>query len=87
VADLDEEDNSDTSGIQEVKPWNPMKALKDVEIGDFYFKRKNYRAALDRYKESSLLQRQRRDGQFAARRVSGEKWATKPKPANTTSNI
>jgi len=52
VADLDEEDNSDTSGIQEVKPWNPMKALKDVEIGDFYFKRKNYRAALDRYKEA-----------------------------------
>jgi tetratricopeptide (TPR) repeat protein len=29
-----------------------MKALKDVEVGDFYFKRKNYRAALDRYKEA-----------------------------------
>ena len=39
-------------GIQEFKPWNPMKAMKAVEVGDFYFQRKNYRAALDRYKEA-----------------------------------
>jgi len=39
-------------GIQEFKPWNPHKAEKDVEVGDFYFKRKNYRAALDRYREA-----------------------------------
>ncbi|MGD0212580.1 MAG: tetratricopeptide repeat protein [Terriglobales bacterium] len=45
-------DSPDTSGIQEFHPWNPMKALKDVEVGDFYFKRKNYRAALERYKEA-----------------------------------
>ena len=38
--------------VQEFHPWNPLKALKDVEVGDFYFKRKNYRAALDRYKEA-----------------------------------
>ncbi len=49
VADLEEEENSD---VQEMHPWNPMKAMKDVEVGDFYFKRKNYRAALDRYKEA-----------------------------------
>jgi tetratricopeptide (TPR) repeat protein len=29
-----------------------MKAMKDVEVGDFYFKHKNYKAALDRYKEA-----------------------------------
>lgn len=45
-------DNADTSGIQEFHPWNPMKALKDIEVGDFYFKRKNYKAALERYKEA-----------------------------------
>ena len=39
-------------GIQEFKPWNPHKAEKDVEVGDFYFKQKNYRAALDRYREA-----------------------------------
>jgi tetratricopeptide (TPR) repeat protein len=42
----------DTSEVQEFHPWNPMKAMKDVEVGDYYFKRKNYRAALDRYKEA-----------------------------------
>ena len=48
----DASENPDTSGIQEFHPWNPMKALKDIEVGDYYFKRKNYKAALDRYKEA-----------------------------------
>jgi tetratricopeptide (TPR) repeat protein len=52
VSDMEAEDNPDLSGVQEFHPWNPMKALKDVEVGDFYFKRKNYKAALDRYKEA-----------------------------------
>jgi tetratricopeptide (TPR) repeat protein len=52
VADLDVPENLDTSGVQEFHPWNPMKALKDIEVGDYYFKRKNYKAALDRYKEA-----------------------------------
>ena len=52
VADLEEEDKADGSDVQEFHPWNPMKALKDVEVGDFYFKRKNYKAALERYKEA-----------------------------------
>jgi tetratricopeptide (TPR) repeat protein len=52
VADLDVPENIETSGVQEFHPWNPMKALKDIEVGDYYFKRKNYKAALDRYKEA-----------------------------------
>jgi len=55
VSDLDipeASDSPDTSGVQEFHPWNPMKALKDIEVGDYYLKRKNYRAALDRYKEA-----------------------------------
>jgi tetratricopeptide (TPR) repeat protein len=52
VSDLDATDAPDTTDVQEFHPWNPMKALKDVEVGDFYFKRKNYRAALERYKEA-----------------------------------
>lgn len=51
VADL-APDNPDASGIQEFHPWNPLKASKDIEVGDFYFKRKNYRAALERYKDA-----------------------------------
>jgi len=37
-----------TGGITEVQVWDPHKAAKDVEVGDFYFRRKNYRAAEDR---------------------------------------
>src|SRR6266851_1466330 len=40
--------------VAEFHPWNPHKAAKDVEVGDFYFKRKNYRAAEDRYREALL---------------------------------
>ncbi|MFZ1137591.1 MAG: tetratricopeptide repeat protein [Candidatus Sulfotelmatobacter sp.] len=38
--------------VSEFHPWNPHKAAKDIEVGDFYFKRKNYRAAEDRYREA-----------------------------------
>ena len=38
--------------VGEFHPWNPHKAAKDVEVGDFYFKRKNYTAAEDRYREA-----------------------------------
>lgn len=41
-----------TGGIAEFHPWDPHKAAKDVEVGDFYFKKKNYRAAEDRYREA-----------------------------------
>jgi tetratricopeptide (TPR) repeat protein len=50
VADADGVDAS--SDVQEFHPWDPHKALKDIEVGDFYFKKKNYRAALDRYREA-----------------------------------
>lgn len=33
-------------------PWDPHRAGKDIEVGDFYFKRKNYKAAEDRYREA-----------------------------------
>jgi hypothetical protein len=38
--------------VGEFHPWNPHKAAKDVEVGDFYFKRKNYTGAEDRYREA-----------------------------------
>ena len=43
----------DTSGdVQEFHPYDPHRAVKDIEVGDFYFKKRNYRAALDRYREA-----------------------------------
>jgi tetratricopeptide (TPR) repeat protein len=43
---------SSGSGVGEFHSWDPHKAAKSVEVGDFYFKRKNYRAAEDRYREA-----------------------------------
>jgi len=42
----------DANAVGEFHPWNPHKAGKDVEVGDYYFKRKNYKAAEDRYREA-----------------------------------
>ena len=47
----------DDSDVQEMHPWNPHKAAKDLEVGDFYFRRKNYRAALERYREAPYTSR------------------------------
>jgi tetratricopeptide (TPR) repeat protein len=48
VADAEGEPPDDTQDY----PWNPHKAAKDIEVGDFYFRLKNYRAALSRYREA-----------------------------------
>ncbi len=44
---------SENPGPNDSHPWDPHKAAKDIEVGDFYLKvRKNYRAAEDRYREA-----------------------------------
>jgi tetratricopeptide (TPR) repeat protein len=40
------------NGVSEFHTWDPHKAAKSVEVGDFYFKRRNYRAAEERYREA-----------------------------------
>jgi tetratricopeptide (TPR) repeat protein len=40
--------------VQEMHPWNPYRAMKDDEVGDFYFKRKAYKAALARYQDALI---------------------------------
>src|SRR5215471_12174213 len=49
-SDMLEDEGSGERG--EVLPWDPHKAAKDVEVGDFYFKKKNYIAAESRYREA-----------------------------------
>jgi tetratricopeptide (TPR) repeat protein len=45
----------DASGdVGEFHPYDPHHAQKDIEVGDFYFKRQNYRAAIGRYREALL---------------------------------
>ncbi|MGZ4816275.1 MAG: tetratricopeptide repeat protein [Terriglobales bacterium] len=41
-----------SDGVMEMKPWDPHAADKDVEVGIFYFKRSNYRAAEARFRDA-----------------------------------
>ncbi|HWZ42027.1 MAG TPA: tetratricopeptide repeat protein [Candidatus Saccharimonadales bacterium] len=43
--------NNDT---QELLPYDPHKAAKDIEVGEYYLKHKNYRAALERFNHALL---------------------------------
>jgi len=43
---------SDISDVTEMRTWNPHKAEKNIEVGEFYEKRKNYRAAEGRFREA-----------------------------------
>ena len=40
------------SELSEFHPWDPHKAAKCIEVGDWYFKQENYRAAISRYQEA-----------------------------------
>ncbi len=40
------------SDVQEMHPWNPYRAVKDDEVGDFYFKQGNYKGAIARYEDA-----------------------------------
>jgi len=49
---LTDEGSSSNGGPMEFHPFDPHKAAKDIEVGDYYFKRKNYGGAESRYREA-----------------------------------
>jgi tetratricopeptide (TPR) repeat protein len=40
------------SDVTEMHPYDPHQAEKHIEVGDFYFKRGNYKAAVSRFREA-----------------------------------
>ena len=42
----------EAADVHELHPFNPYRAAKDNEVGDYYYKRKNYKAALARYQDA-----------------------------------
>ncbi len=46
--------DSNVDDVLEFHPFDPHKAMKDIEVGDYYFKRQNYRGALNRYQEALI---------------------------------
>lgn len=47
-------DNAEDGDVQEMHPWNPYRAVKDNEVADFYFKQKDYKAALARSQDALI---------------------------------
>lgn len=78
--------SASASDVREFHPYDPHKADKNVEIGDFYFKRSNYRAAESRYAEAldympnhavatyKLAEAQEKLGKAALARANYEKY-------------
>jgi tetratricopeptide (TPR) repeat protein len=42
----------ESADVHELHPFNPYRAAKDNEVGDYYYKLKNYKAALARYQDA-----------------------------------
>ena len=63
--DLEHPGSPLSDDVTEFHPWDPHKAAKDIEVGDFYFKRGNWRAAESRYREA--LQWKPRDAEATFR--------------------
>jgi tetratricopeptide (TPR) repeat protein len=53
-SDILRDERSSGGGVDttEFHLWDPHKAAKDIEVGDYYFKRKNYIGAESRYREA-----------------------------------
>ena len=61
---LTDEGSSDGGETTEFHPWDPHKAAKDVEVGDYYFKRKNYLGAESRYREALVYKENDADATY-----------------------
>ena len=48
----DEGVGDEPSDVHELRPFNPHRAAKDIEVGGYYYKRKNYKGALARYQDA-----------------------------------
>jgi tetratricopeptide (TPR) repeat protein len=62
--DAKDHPNSDVGDIGEFHAWNPHKAQKDLEVGDYYFRRENYHAAASRYQEALIYKPKDADATF-----------------------
>jgi tetratricopeptide (TPR) repeat protein len=62
--DAKEHPDSDVDDVMEFHPWDPHKAMKAIEVGDYYFNRYNYRAAASRYEEALVYKPKDADATF-----------------------
>lgn len=56
IRDTDKAEGKDEVEESKEKVYNPLEAERNLRVGDFYFKRKNYVAAIQRYLEALQYQ-------------------------------
>jgi tetratricopeptide (TPR) repeat protein len=69
IRDTDTAEGKDEAEAAKEKPFNPLEADRSLKIGDYYFKRKNYDAAIQRYMEALEYQPNRFDAYEALGRA------------------
>ncbi|MBP1600883.1 MAG: hypothetical protein H6Q06_1034 [Acidobacteria bacterium] len=69
IRDTDKAEGKDEEEAAKEKPFNPMEADRVLKVGDYYFKRKNYDAAIQRYMEALEYQPNRFDAYEALGRA------------------
>jgi tetratricopeptide (TPR) repeat protein len=52
IRDTDKAEGKEEADTSQPKEFNPLLAAKNLKVGDFYFKKKNYIAAIQRYMEA-----------------------------------
>jgi tetratricopeptide (TPR) repeat protein len=62
--DAKDHPDSNVDDILEFHPWDPHKAQKEVEVGDYYYRRENYHAAESRYQEALVYKPKDADATF-----------------------
>lgn len=50
--DINHPGTDEEDAITELRAWDPHRAAKDVEVGQYYLKEKNYRGALSRFRDA-----------------------------------
>ncbi len=76
IRDTDTAEGKEAADVPETKEYNPVLAEKAVRIGDYYFKRKNFDAAIERYLEALQYQPERVDAYEALGRTFEKKGET-----------
>jgi Tfp pilus assembly protein PilF len=52
IRDTDKAEGKDDPDTNKQKEYSPLMADKSIKVGNFYFKKKNYVAAIERYNEA-----------------------------------
>src|SRR5262245_28201128 len=52
IRDTDKAEGKDEVEVSKEKTYNPLEAERSFRVGDFYLKKKNYTAAIQRYLEA-----------------------------------